>query len=410
MHIFGIVIKRKDLNVRKYQLKRTKAMKTIFKIFSVPLLAAVVCWALIVACGNKNATGGKAQEDSVAAKPGIDTIELVSSLEELYSYVPKYTVIEKCDLSRLGLKEIPALGQYNIKCLDLSHNELRMFYDYELFIPKSVEVLILDSCNIGLIGPIDRKNKRRDLFFNPGVEVPVQALFDKSKFPNLKKLDISYNNVGLRVPDGVELNDTCCDNSPYIKNEVRKPIATTLKPAKTIKYVKGWEEFSELPPNTIIECCDLSNEGLTGLPVMNDYNIKRLDISGNDLCHAPFKLDDILPKTLVELDMDSCNYGRDFFVTNRKLPNLEKLSASYNRIPRLWVASPTLKHISILHNNLKEVRFKHEEVKYLDVSHNWEMSQYIGIPAESIDTLKTDSCSKGRKLEASGFIIRVVGE
>lgn len=385
-------------------------MKTIFKIFSVPLLAAVVCWALIVACGNKNATGGKAQEDSVAAKPKIDTVELVTSLEELYSYVPKYTVIEKCDLSRLGLKEIPALGQYNIKCLDLSHNELRMFYDYELFIPKSVEVLILDSCNIGLIGPIDRKNKRRDMFFNPGVEVPVYARFDKPKFPNLKKLDISYNNVGLRVPDGVELNDTCCDNSPYIKNEVRKPIATTLKPAKTIKYVKGWEEFSELPPNTIIEYCDLSNEGLTGLPVMNDYNIKRLDISGNDLCHAPFKLDEILPKTLVELDMDSCNYGRDFFVTNRKLPNLERLSASYNRIPRLWVFSPALKHISILHNNLKEVRFKHEEVKYLDVSHNWEMSQYIGIPAESIDTLKTDSCSKGQKLEASGFIIRVVGD
>ena len=385
-------------------------MKTNFKIFSVPLLAAVVCWALIAACGNKNATGGKVQEDSVVAKPEIDTIELVSSLEELYSLVPKRVFIKKCDLSRLGLKEIPALRQYNIKCLDLSHNELRMFYDYELFIPKSVEVLILDSCNIGLRKPIDRKMERRDLFFNPGVEVPVQALFDKSKFPNLRKLDFSYNCMGyLRVHEGVELNDTCYNTCQYIKNEVRKPVAIG-KPAKAIKYVKGWEEFSELPPNTIIECCDLSNEGLTGLPVMNDYNIKRLDISGNDLCHAPFKLDEILPKTLVELDMDSCNYGRDFFVTNRKLPNLERLSASYNRIPRLWVFSPALKHISILHNNLKEVRFKHEKVKYLDVSYNWEMSRYIGIPAESIDTLKTDSCSKGRKLEASGFIIRVVGE
>ena len=385
-------------------------MKTNFKIFSVPLLAAVVCWALIVACGNKNATGGKAQEDSVVAKQEIDTIELVSSLEELYSLVPKRVFIKKCDLSRLGLKEIPALRQYNIKCLDLSHNELRMFYDYELFIPKSVEVLILDSCNIGLRKPIDRKMERRDLFFNPGVEVPVQALFDKSKFPNLRKLDFSYNCMGyLRVHEGVELNDTCYNTCQYIKNEVRKPVAIG-KPAKAIKYVKGWEEFSELPPNTIIEYCDLSNEELTGLPVMNDYNIKRLDISGNDLCHAPFKLDEILPKTLVELDMDSCNYGRDFFVTNRKLPNLERLSASYNRIPRLWVFSPALKHISILHNNLKEVRFKHEKVKYLDVSYNWEMSRYIGIPAESIDTLKTDSCSKGRKLEASGFVIRVVGE
>ena len=49
-------------------------MKTNFKIFSVPLLAAVVCWALIAACGNKNATGGKVQEDSVVAKPEIDTL------------------------------------------------------------------------------------------------------------------------------------------------------------------------------------------------------------------------------------------------------------------------------------------------------------------------------------------------
>ncbi len=377
------------------------------------VLAACLCVLLVCGCGNSNTApaDGKAHVDSIATKQEIDTIELVSSLEELYSLVPKRVFIKKCDLSRLGLKEIPALRQYNIKCLDLSHNELRMFYDYELFIPKSVEVLILDSCNIGLRKPIDRKMERRDLFFNPGVEVPVQALFDKSKFPNLRKLDFSYNCMGyLRVHEGVELNDTCYNTCQYIKNEVRKPVATTLKPAKTIKYVKGWEEFSELPPNTIIEYCDLSNEGLTGLPVMNDYNIKRLDISGNDLCHAPFKLDDILPKTLVELDMDSCNYGRDFFVTNRKLPNLERLNASYNRIPRLWVFSPALKHISILHNNLKEVRFKHEKVKYLDVSYNWEMSQYIGIPAESIDTLKTDSCSKGRKLEASGFIIRVVGE
>ena len=73
-------------------------MKTNFKIFSVPLLAAVVCWALIAACGNKNATGGKVQEDSVVAKPEIDTIELVSSLEELYSLVPKRTTKFGCSM------------------------------------------------------------------------------------------------------------------------------------------------------------------------------------------------------------------------------------------------------------------------------------------------------------------------
>ncbi len=122
----------------------------------------------------------------------------------------------------------------------------------------------------------------------------------------------------------MELNDTCRDNSQYINNEVRKPVAAGLKPAKTIKYVKGWDEFSELPPNTIIEYCDLSNEGLTGLPVMNDYNIKRLDISGNDLCHAPFKLDDILTKDARGVRYGQLQLRQGFYSNKPKTAELGK--------------------------------------------------------------------------------------
>ena len=109
----------------------------------------VVCLVFAASCGNTKPSGGDKKDDTLAIKPIIDTVELVTSLEELYSYAPKNTVIETCDLSHLGLKEIPMLRQYNIKSLDLSNNEMRLFEGYRLFLPPSVENLYLDSCYIG---------------------------------------------------------------------------------------------------------------------------------------------------------------------------------------------------------------------------------------------------------------------
>ena len=82
-------------------------MKTKLKLALIYAIVAGFSLTLAVSCGNKKSPDIKAQEDSVATKPKTDTVKLVSSLEELYSYSPRYTVIEKCDLSHLGLKEIP---------------------------------------------------------------------------------------------------------------------------------------------------------------------------------------------------------------------------------------------------------------------------------------------------------------
>ncbi len=106
----------------------------------------------------------KAQEDSVATKPKTDTVKLVSSLEELYSYSPRYTVIEKCDLSHLGLKEIPAVWLYNIKKLDLSHNDLRFFDSYDFLLPRSIEELNISYCNIGRFRHKDFSRERMYIY------------------------------------------------------------------------------------------------------------------------------------------------------------------------------------------------------------------------------------------------------
>ena len=116
-------------------------MKAKLKLALIYAIVAGFSLTLAVSCGNKKSPDIKAQEDSVATKPKTDTVKLVSSLEELYSYSPRYTVIEKCDLSHLGLKEIPAVWLYNIKKLDLSHNDLRFFDSYDFLLPRSIEEL-----------------------------------------------------------------------------------------------------------------------------------------------------------------------------------------------------------------------------------------------------------------------------
>lgn len=175
---------------------------------------------LAVSCGNKKSPDIKAQEDSVATKPKTDTVKLVSSLEELYSYSPRYTVIEKCDLSHLGLKEIPAVWLYNIKKLDLSHNDLRFFDAYDFLLPKSIEELNISYCNIGRFRHKDFSRER--MYIYPTYLVKIKLNFKEKDFPHLKKLNASYNRIReLKVPEYTEVADTNYNKCRNIVNKVR---------------------------------------------------------------------------------------------------------------------------------------------------------------------------------------------
>ena len=400
-------------------------MKTNFKIFSVPLLAAVVCWALIVACGNKNATGGKVQEDSVVAKPKIDTVELVTSLEELYSYVPKYTVIEKCDLSHLGLEKIPMLKQYNIKCLDLSHNDLRSFGRYSLMLPSSLEELDISNSNVGIR---EDKNKYAGEKFFPGSLIQdLEIEFREKFFPNLKKLNASFNNIGvLKVPEYTVVEDSDFNKCKKHANEVRSTATAVAKVRRdTVKLVKSLDELYELAPNTIIEKCDLSNQGLTDFPVLKPYNILRLDVSGNDFSkqETPYGpnglfIENVLPESLVELHMSNCKLGKldkdpdddfiyggiSFSLVKSKLPNLKVIDLSKNYIARLLINTPA-DYVDVSRNDLRLLLLRTKTVNYLDLSYNWNLYINMSKSPGSIKTLKTDSCARGKRLEERGMIM-----
>lgn len=394
-------------------------MRANMKMSVVYKIIAGLYLVFAVSCGNPKPAGEKPQKDTtVTYKRTIDTVKLVSNLDELHSYCPKYTFIETCDLSNLGLKEIPVLKLYSIRKLNLSHNELKEFDSYSSLFPKCMEELNISHCNIGNLRPKDI-NSEEDFYPDSKFIIPKEIYFHKKDFPNLKKVNISYNKIErFTAPDYTEVIDTNYNKCRYIKNEVRKVANPTANPQiKTVKLVKSLKELYELAPNTIIEVCDLSNQGLKEMPVLRPYNIKRLDISGNDFSQIPkdFSYDEIyttFPESLVELDMSNCRYGenfhdpndRDFFYhgihlafKKSKLPHLKIIDVSHNHIAQLLVNTPAVK-MNASHNDLRQLIINTNTLKHLDVSYNWNMNDVIGIAPESLKTLKADSCAHGMKL------------
>lgn len=388
----------------------------------------VVCLVFAASCGNTKPSGGDKKDDTLAIKPIIDTVELVTSLEELYSYAPKNTVIETCDLSHLGLKEIPMLRQYNIKSLDLSNNEMRMFEGYRLFLPPNVENLYLDSCYIGDIRREDYCAKEDFTTSSRLIDYSVRLCFDEEEFPNLKMIDVSYNKINrIEVPEYTKILNTHYNDFKSIKNKVRETSngMTNIK-RDTVRMVTSVEDLYGLAPNTIIEVCDLSNQGLKKLPVLRPYNILKLDVSENNFDelnreerqYSSWKA--MLPQSIRELKMNNSyngalvrntEYGKRsggayLLLRKNELPYLKTINISNNFIGGLYISAPAV-HVNVSRNDLRKIEIKTNTINYLDVSYNWNMDKGIRVSPESIDTLKTDSCAHGMKLGKTNGLIEL---
>lgn len=402
------------------------------------LKSKFIIWAFIIICGYVFAVScGNAKSsrnvkelygDTANAERKVDTVELVTSLEELFSYVPQYTVFKTCDLSHLGLKKIPFLRQYDIKRLDLSNNELRRFEYFYFLLPPSVEELILDSCNMGNIRWKDF-DKKNSLASSHLYDTDLYLEIKENYFPKLKKIDVSYNKIkAVTAPANVEVVKTHFNDCKGFVNHVRTLAYTNGKTKRdTVRLVKSLDELFKLAPNTVVLMCDLSNQGLKKIPHLRNYNIKRLDISGNDFSrYGPFKVENIawFPTSVEELYINDCRLGEaerigenknkdypvtgtDMYVTDVKLPCLRKIDLSGNYIDELLVSAP-VKHLDVSRNGLKRISIRTNTVEYLDVSYNWHMKPYLNVPPQSIDTLKADSCAHGRLLENTWW--RIVGE
>lgn len=206
--------------------------------------------------------------------------------------------------------------------------------------------------------------------------VKIKLNFKEKDFPHLKKLNASYNRIReLKVPEYTEVADTNYNKCRNIVNKVRANADTNKTIRRdTVKLVKSLEALYELAPNTVIETCDLSRQGLTKLPVLRPYNIIRLDISDNDFSNlskeeaTQERFIAMLPESLVELDMSNCHYCDSLFKARKdewsngievvfpkaQLPNIRNINIQGNSFCNILFTAP-VEQINAARNNLLSI-------------------------------------------------------
>lgn len=197
----------------------------------------------------------------------------------------------------------------------------------------------------------------------------------------------------------------------------------------TVKIVRSLAELRALPKGTVVETCDLSNQGLEFMPDLSDCNIRRLNISHNDLSRKSLSSADyscsfdFLPKTLEELNMSHCNIGitaamparaglearsrkiegESMWFEKDSFPKLRVLNLASNKFREIRVPE-TVEHLNVSDNILEAlfVSYMYDStlvLKHLNVSNNPDM--YYGIGIENIgiiDTLIRHNCAQNQQL------------
>lgn len=199
----------------------------------------------------------------------------------------------------------------------------------------------------------------------------------------------------------------------------------------TVKLVMGMDGLRKAGPGRVIETCDLSRQGLKGIPSLKAYTILRLNLSGNDFRRRkPRYVVDSLPHSLRELNISNCGIGADLRrgeqcyckLGRDSFPYLRVLNASGNKLTAMELSPTTLRHVDVSSNRLSILRFSdryavlsnggalgHWEyrkeraecartVEYLNISGNRSMYSGIAIAPEKIDTLLHDNSANGEKI------------
>lgn len=177
------------------------------------------------------------------------------------------------------------------------------------------------------------------------------------------------------------------------------------------------EILSKLKIKDTMEFLNLSNLNLKKLPDLSKYNIKRLDISHNELDTIPLRF---LPKNLKKLICTNNNlkFFRLYNYVNKKNIydnselNLNEIDLSSNNLKsfnytvrheRLHLSSCDLKRVNLSNNNLDYLSVNCDNVEYLNISNNNSLSNVFDFNISSIDTVLRSNIKNKLPLQMRKF-------
>ena len=191
---------------------------------------------------------------------------------------------------------------------------------------------------------------------------------------------------------GVVLFTYCNSNS---KNKSENAISTKA----TVSKKDGAGILEKLKPGDSLPELDLSSQGLTAMPDLSPFFIRKLNLSNNKISHfEPEKF----PKNLSVVNLSYNEITISNIIIEKedlRFKNLKEINLSNNNIKD---ASFTLnpERIDLSNNNLTYLSFGHRNIKYLDISNNPNMPNVVDFDPDMIATVKRDNISTDAPLIA----------
>lgn len=229
------------------------------------------------------------------------------------------------DLTNLGLNTLPNLFSYDwVTKLTLNKNNISIISKFNL--PQKLKILISNNTRITFVTLPDSIEK---------VELSFNSLtkFDGSSYRNLKKLDISCNEIIVfKFPPNAE---------------------------KVNMESNSTGDIDDLP-NTLIKF-DCSNNGMIDLPKLNSKLIK-LDASSNYIENI-----DTLPYGIKDINFEDNEIEKICYLPQ----SLEKINLSNNKIAIFPYLPMNIQEVYIKDNLITKLGTIPISVTILDISDNY---------------------------------------
>lgn len=156
------------------------------------------------------------------------------------------------------------------------------------------------------------------------------------------------------------------------------------------------EKLYLLSFDSVMDCCDLSDDSIVDFPNLSSYTIKSLNLSGNLLDTI---IPHFLPKKLEILNLSHNRYSGQLRIKEGTICALREIDLSYNALSSIYVGGP-LYRIIVSHNDLSSVCLNHKNIQYLDISYNSNMSERVTFNPAKIDTIVREGVADGKRLLA----------
>ena len=166
------------------------------------------------------------------------------------------------------------------------------------------------------------------------------------------------------------------------------------KPEPFPEELTKLERLYRIRPDSVMKHYDLSNDSLVEFPDLSRYVIASLDLSHN-------WLDTIIPERL-PLGIEWLNLSHNrlkgrLWIEDGSIPTLRELDLSHNSLKNVSIGED-LYRIIVPYNHLKAITFSHKYIRFLDISYNSELSEWMDFDPSEIDTIVRDGVADGKPL------------